>query len=848
MIATYRYRPQLAIPDGNLLVTPDTVWAVWKPPRHSYVGLTVDQKQALRARVLAGLSTLRDVEFHLLLSPVIHSPDEWLRNLLATMPDPAPGGRGYFTAQAAELVRYRTGDTDLDLLVKIADRRGDQQTRRLLGSLRRAARLDRVGISDDDLDGWRARADEYGYALEDDHVGFRAAEAWEVAELVAHAYHRGVAQPPVPVRQRRYGAGHVRALGEALYGPPDIYWLTQLDPDTGEPVQYVEWLTLTDPPGRPQRWPGSEWLSDDLVSFPTIRSVRGRTVSMRELADKAAKARLRAEDQAENARGTGQRIPPEMRRAGAELERIREHAADNNVHPAVVDMHVRVGVIAPTLQELHRRRAAVINAYRGLDMMVERAGGDQLRLNAEAQPGGRVHRIGGLVADPHDHKAPMETIAGSGAFFTRKVGDGVGPVFGHMRDGTVVHFDPFHGATKAGGDRAIGAIVSGISGYTGKTNTALKVAAETVYRGGVAVVFDPSHSTQRVAAELGGDDPRFGLGDVIYAEFGGSGSGKGRLDPFRLAGDPADPGYVGRALDMAVAALQLLLEPDLTRGFGGRALHTACKRVAQMPVPMLELVPVELRGMMREPLPADQGGDGQQLLHSRDQIEVLDALATAIEQAADYPAGQALFADPTTEPLRIGRGMTIINVRGLRVPKRNKPTVEYDRRDREAATIMYLIAEYMRLVVNDPALLQVPVQIVLDEAWSITATEKGAELISELYRDGRKKYASLWVLSQDPADFPPTLASNAGLRLIGCCETDASASAGLQLLSLEDTEAGRQWLRNLPKHTYVMQTNEVTGQGRRTGVVVCNLMFARMLRAFDTSPTGERVDAEAMTA
>jgi hypothetical protein len=77
--------------------------------------------------------------------------------------------------------------------------------------------------------------------------------------------------------------------------------------------------------------------------------------------------------------------------------------------------------------------------------------------------------------------------------------------------------------------------------------------------------------------------------------------------------------------------------------------------------------------------------------------------------------------------------------------------------------------------------------LALDEAWALTSTLPGQQLISDMVRDGRKHNAALWIASQHPDDLPADLRDLISVRfLFGL--TGAAGEAGVAWIGVEPSQ------------------------------------------------------------
>ena len=101
--------------------------------------------------------------------------------------------------------------------------------------------------------------------------------------------------------------------------------------------------------------------------------------------------------------------------------------------------------------------------------------------------------------------------------------------------------------------------------------------------------------------------------------------------------------------------------------------------------------------------------------------------------------------------IRSDRGLTIISLRDLDLPADSNLDT-YTTSNRLAVGIMYLLATFTEALMGN-ADKSHPKAVIIDEAWAITSTPQGKNMIPRLARMGRALNTALVLVSQNAKDF-----------------------------------------------------------------------------------------------
>lgn len=207
----------------------------------------------------------------------------------------------------------------------------------------------------------------------------------------------------------------------------------------------------------------------------------------------------------------------------------------------------------------------------------------------------------------------------------------------------------------------------------------------------------------------------------------------GMLDPFSIdVGDERDRNT------LANAVLEILLGTDMSEE-RENVFNAAFNKVASEPNPSLSrLVDVLLSAKSQGP------HDQQLVLASRNLGAKLDKMRNTKFANLIFPAsnGQTISAD---------KGLTVITLLGLDFPPEEKNPATYDNSERLAVAIMYLLTQFTnQLMLNKNKSHKK--MIFIDEAWAITRTEQGRNLLNRVARMGRSHNCGVAFVSQNATD------------------------------------------------------------------------------------------------
>lgn len=308
----------------------------------------------------------------------------------------------------------------------------------------------------------------------------------------------------------------------------------------------------------------------------------------------------------------------------------------------------------------------------------------------------------------------------------RKPTKWMGPYIGETILGyhTPVFFD-LH--TSIASSNPPGVYVSGSPG-SGKSFFSMMMAYQSTLSGKITVYLDPKADSVNILnlqSDLG-DINIWDLADDKKAE-------PGILDPFSLEKEPAQ---------------QQLLVMSLIETFAGTLTSEQRNSLTPIVEDVIKLKKPSLRIVM------------QRLLARRNDPQA-NALGNQLKLIEPLKFSRLCFDHYEGSAMKMGKGLTIITLLGLKMPDPNMDEKDYQINDRLGMGIMFLVTNYIRNIMvgaNDghdeegKKRVPPPKTVIIDESWAVLATKMGRQVISEICRLGRSLNTACVLISQNADD------------------------------------------------------------------------------------------------
>ncbi|WP_161501045.1 ATP-binding protein [Embleya scabrispora] len=832
--------------DDCVLLTDTDAWTWMELPTLSVDFLTPDEVDAVIENFSTALAGLRDTTIHL---KVVHRPNqlhEWagaLYRRAEATGHAAPGLSSLLLAEQQHLYELDTHTKRVFLGVRLGER-GRSNTgwlrtsvRPLLGFLRTAeellASVDHT-VPTAEIRRWTSAADAIRRTLAAGALSARPADQETVAGLFVHALHPEMPTPNGPdVPAQPFGPGTVEQLGEGYVDATHSRYVVVTQPNADYAVQCAEWRQDGEVGPAPEREFVTYVASVSVGRFPRAIDTTAQPPWL-ELADSAALAF----NVDVSARWT---ITPPHKAAKDVAKRLQA-AADQQKHYAeagavasvensdalvsAVDLDAEISrnrtplvygaarmiVSGYTPEELTERIGQLRELYRtyaGIEL--HWTDHDQLSLWLEQLPGERVRSKVRAYRQIHE----LRTVAAGLPTASSRISDTQGPYLGLTTRGSgeVVLFDPLFAPQH---NKPPGVAIIGSPGG-GKTFTANTITFKTAMRGVTSVLIDPKGDAKGLSL-LGRDY----LGDVRMLELGAN--LPGLLDPFGMAESREEQTL------LAIETLKLLLGGEMA-DVRESVMMASVKAVAHAPQPTLRKVldlllsgDLERMGLNESP-EAHYGAAANALGHYLDVVSAL-------------PLGILCFSPDTTE-IKLTRGrLTIITLAGLSLPPAGTDPDRYTYEQRLSLTLMYLVTHFARRALGLHDIHRTdPRMLVIDEAWMITQTQQGAQLVEAVARMGRSRNTALVLVSQNGRDLLDEAVLNCLSTVFVFRASDpGEIAADLELLGLADTEANRARVLQLPvgRHSEALMRDS---DGRVGQVRIDLSHMPDVVLAFDSTPT-----------
>ncbi|NUS71927.1 MAG: ATPase [Corynebacteriales bacterium] len=788
--------------DDTILLSETEAWTYLRLPTVSVEFKTPEEWDRLISSFAHAFAGLNDVRVHLKTAFRGYNIADWAEQLDKRTRNPAPGWGDLLVAQQEHLWHEHFLQKEVYLGVRLGHR-STEATTALKGAWQTIERFfnraaDAVvgeddAIKDKEIARWRAAAVPIQRLIRGSAFGGVPATSDEIAWLFRHHMHPEMPTPPAPAMENQpWGRGEVQHLIEGHIdqsSSPYYLKITQpnwdyvklddaflMDPDNVEPPErfyesYVATLCISRMPLEMETWDGNPWIhhaEDPELGFAVEFSGHFDIAPPSKAKKEVEKQVQKVSAQQRHIEEAGAEVPTGVADAfyaGKDLEAEVERSRRFLIFGAG-----RFLISAPDPDELTRRCQVIIEHYRDIGIDVVWTPNDQLRLFTEQFPGDKPR----LNVRAYRQVQEMEAVSAGLFTASNSLGDGEGPYLGRTtgRSEEIVHFDPLYAPRN---NKPPGVAIVGAPGG-GKTFTTLTTAYQTAMRGITTVLLDPKGDAKGLATIEG-------LGDVRILELGAKLAGL--LDPFSLA-DSREEGTL-----LAMETMRLLLGGEMTAE-RETVIVSAIRFVAVQPDPNLrKVVDVLLAGGV-------EALTGVQTQFSEQQKTVARSAGNLLQVISELPLGNLCFSHASSS-VKIAQGrLTIITLAGLSLPSASTDQDRYTYAQRLSVTLLYLVTHYARTLVSDP-LYTGPKALIIDEAWAITQTAQGAQLVAEVARLGRSRNTAMVLVSQNAKDLLAEDVKNCLTTMfVFRSEDPDEILADLELLRVSDSEEHRNIIATLP--------------------------------------------------
>ncbi|GIJ51903.1 hypothetical protein Val02_87890 [Virgisporangium aliadipatigenens] len=824
--------------DDSVLLTDTEAWTYLRLPTVSVEFRTADEWDRVIQSQAHSLAGLTDTQIHL--KTVFREYDiaDWAEQLDKRTHHGVDGWADLLVAQQQHLWDEQFLQKEVYLGVRLGSRT-DEATSQLKAAFATVGRwfslmADSVVGPDDVIDEkeiakWRGKATPVQRMLRGGAFQAVPASIDELTWLFRHHMHPAMPVPPASTRRNQpWGSGEVQHLVEGVVDntesryylritQPNWDYLKQLDsyrqedggtPPEREYTSYVATLSVSRVPREMDTWDGNPWIhhaEDPSLGFPVEFSARWDIHPPRKAKKDVEKQLQKVAGQRRHIAVSGAEVPTSVEDAFAdgrsldvEVERARKY---------LVYGAGRLMVSAHSPDELTRRCEVLIEHYRNIGIDVAWSPNDQLRLFVEQFPGDRVR----LKVRAYRQVQDLETITAGLFTATNSLGDGQGPYLGRTtgRSEEIVYFDPLFAPRN---NKPPGVAIVGAPGG-GKTFTTLTIAYQAAIRGITTVLLDPKGDAKGLATIQG-------LGDVRILELGANMAGL--LDPFSLS-ESRESGVL-----LAMETIRLLLGGELTAE-RENAVVGAIRYVSMQPSPNLrKVIDLLLAGGVEALNPSRS-------MYTEQQVSIARSVGSLLEVISELPLGNLCFSEARVDVKLVRNRLSIITLAGLSLPTAQVSVDRYTYAQRLSVTLLYLVTHYTRSLVTDP-LYTGPKALVIDEAWAVTQTQQGAQLVAEVARLGRSRNTALVLVSQNAKDLLAEDVRNCLTTMfVFRSEDPGEISADIELLRISDNAEHRNAIATLPtgRHSECIM-RDIRGH---VGTMRVDMSYLpEVVAAFDSTP------------
>lgn len=769
MVKKRKYSPSAIAIEQDLVYTEKEVWLYVQLPPLPYEFIETNAREALALSLTIGLESIlvsqeKEIECHLITTYVPFDTESWHSDLSRSSRRFNPLEEWEYAlddlSKHVESQSFRSREVYLGINIGERNEYRGTSTGKSLRGISNMLTLLGTGetdpyISESEKEFWAERSQQYK-----NRVCLGALRAQEIiAEDIARLI-KETLWPDMPIEEIAYGdkqswgEGEISGLAVAsIQNSSKGLKITQFR--DGEYIEgYKATLCFSRFPDEihfPQEEPWIHYTG--LFSHPTTIYSRFTIEPARKVEKVVGDKEKDALDQFKNSNGNAPLAVLEQ----LENAQLLKHELSRQRKPWIFGRH-RIVVTASSQKELERNVQNVINQYKEINIEVVWPAGDQLNLLLEAQPGDHVR------SKAYYQRQELGIISVGMPNGSGKVGDSVSYSNGKKQG----WLGPYIGRTNSRVEEPVflsihsaiaqnnppGCVITGAPGG-GKTFAGLTITYHMALQNIWTILIDPKGDALKMVNLPG----LKGRAQVLDLKRGFDGI----LDPFTMSPDPA---------------LQKLLAVEVVSLFmGGKLQDNAQSALMEM----IHLVANEKTPSLYRVV--------DMLLESSDPGA--KALGGTLRLIRELPFARLCFAanpNPDQKPLNPETGLTIISLKSLDLPA-TSDTTSYTTSQWLAIGIMYLLASYTEELMNGVNQKH-PKAVVIDEAWSITSTAQGRNMIQRLARMGRSLNTAILCISQNAGDFQ-SLTNSMPYRLAFGTKDSDEIEAVSKFLGLESGENGK---------------------------------------------------------
>ncbi|SHK47388.1 ATP-binding protein [Paramaledivibacter caminithermalis] len=457
-------------------------------------------------------------------------------------------------------------------------------------------------------------------------------------------------------------------------------------------------------------------------------------------------------------------------------------------------------------KHLDEKISFLIDLYEDMGFELQNPSGSQFKLFNEFIPGA------GRYETSYIHKLPPKTLAGGMLIGTKNLGDNEGQYFARMGQmEQPIYLDASNGPKR---NKNGNQVFLGQQG-TGKSYGANNIFYQSIISGGMGLSIDPKGDRSHWEKTLG-------LGEhckvVTLTE---REVDRGKLDPFIIYKNDLESAASAAVSVMSMVRKEMN-DDDLTFIMG------AVNYAKNQPKPCLNLT-IEYFKKKHET-------EEDENYRAR-----FRALAEFYENLKGLTFGNLLFGSGDEETFDLSTRLTVVQIQNLTLPDSKKSRENYNLNERLSAALIYEIGQFaIKFIHLDRSIFKI---VQMDEAWVLTGTDQGKELVGKLLREGRAMNSGLQLITQNTKDLEDEgIKDHLSLKFIYKSQNKQEVLNMLELLRLPPTEENIETIMKLEHAKGECLFQDFDG---RIGKIRHHVVYKFLDEAFDTTPP-EQKDTENM--
>jgi hypothetical protein len=808
----------------DLTFSRKSVWLWVKLSPTPYEFLDYEDREALVKRAIVGYSSIlvsddKAIECQLILATSDFDDKTWVNDLYSEnlKANPSPYLPEFLGKMDARVHSLNFKNRQVFLGVNLGFRNEYTTTKSVLpfGDLFNAL-LPRLDIEDyeitpKELEFWNEKAKNYKRSLLTGNLQATEVNAEEIAYITKKQFFPSMPIPEIDVSKKEtWGRGEIDYLVDSAIENHSKYLKITQDIDGKTYTGYRTVLCFARFPDT-YAFPDNEpWIhyaaslpfAIDFYSRFTIEPARKvRKDINKKIAD--------IKDQGQNMTSAGGSLNLEIQEQYDKATAVELDLSKNRT-PWLYGKH-RLIIEAATEDELKDKVQRTIDHYKNLNIQLHQPTGDQLSLFLEGMPND-YSRTSAYIQRQDVGVIPAGLPTGSGSAGDKIIEDNegkplgfVGPYFAYTTSRIISPvFYSVHSSIATG--NAPGCIITGSPG-SGKSFLAFTLTYLMALSGVWSIYIDPKGDAIPMA-QLPGIKEKTHVLDLKNGT-------EGLLDPFSLGRD------LSSQKQLALQVINMFLGgEDKIKEEASVAISRAITKASELPNPSLSMVAALLTNSTDK--------------YAKD-------VGTKLDLIKDLPFAKLCFAPRSSNAphLSVEGKLTIITLTDLNLPNNNQDRSSYDNSQKLAVGIMYLLTDYTRQLMMNANKLQ-PKAIIIDEAWAVSGTPQGLNLIESVSRMGRSLNTGLIMVSQNAKDFHGEKITNSVSTMIAFRATDRREIDNiLTLMGLDINDSNADVLKYLQNGDALMK--DAHGRLARIHVDGWN---QEMMFKFETNPEKKRRQEE----